>query len=82
MTLHFGPDGAALHARAALPLLDPPHALAASVPADRAGIRLHGLPTLSALLEHGPIAAIASAHLGVPAWPVRAVLFDKSPGNN
>jgi hypothetical protein len=82
MTLRFGTDGAARHAGAALPLLDPLHALAASVAPDRAGIRLHGQSALPALLEHGPIAAIAASCLGAPAWPVRAVLFDKSPGNN
>jgi hypothetical protein len=82
MTLIFDRHGAALHAGAALPLLDSFHALAASVPPDRAGVRLHGQPTLAGLLEHGPIAAIASSCLGAPARPVRAVLFDKSPGNN
>lgn len=82
MTLHFEPDGAARHEGAALPLLDSLHALAASVPPDRAGIRLHGQLALAALLEHGSIAAIASSCLCAPAWPVRAVLFDKSPGNN
>lgn len=82
MTLHFEPDGAALHAGAALPLLDTLRALADSVPPDRAGVRLHGHPALPPLIAHGPIAAIASSCLGAPAWPVRAVLFDKSPGNN
>ncbi|MGJ3628858.1 phytanoyl-CoA dioxygenase family protein [Sphingomonas sp. MMS24-JH45] len=52
------------------------------MPPDRAGIRLHGQPALAALLAHGPIASIASSCFGSPAWPVRAVLFDKSPDNN
>jgi hypothetical protein len=52
------------------------------MPLDRAGIRLHGHPDLAGLLEVGPVAAIATACLGAPARPVRAVLFDKSAGNN
>nr|WP_245858281.1 phytanoyl-CoA dioxygenase family protein [Sphingomonas guangdongensis] len=46
------------------------------------GVRLHGNPALTALLEAGVTARIASVHLRAPARPVRAVLFDKTPGLN
>lgn len=51
-----------------------------AAPPERAGVRLHGIPGLAALLS--PIGALAAAHLGAAPRPVRAVLFDKTPGTN
>ena len=55
----------------------------AELPSDQAGIRIHGIaplrPYLSAL---GPIGAVAASLLGEPCLPVRAILFDKTPGAN
>ncbi|HEV2816053.1 MAG TPA: phytanoyl-CoA dioxygenase family protein [Allosphingosinicella sp.] len=47
---------------------------------DRPGTRLEPLPGLAALVR--PATAIAAAILGPEARPVRALLFDKSPGRN
>lgn len=77
MALSLNEDGAAHLAGAAAPFLDALLALAASQPSGRAGIRLHGVPGLAALL--------APEALGAPVpgmRPVRAILFDKSPGAN
>jgi hypothetical protein len=75
-------DGATRHPTAATDLLPALHRLAADLPQDRAGLRLHGHPALPALLATGPIHAIAAHHLGAAARPVRAVLFDKTPSTN
>ncbi len=71
-------DGFALHAGAALPLLSELHALADDVPPHRGGTRLHGQPTLTHLIHHGAIAAVAACYLGDGARPVRAIMFDKT----
>jgi Phytanoyl-CoA dioxygenase (PhyH) len=58
-------------------------ALVAELPPDRPGLRLYGLPQLRALLGPGSSPqAIASSLLGALAFPVRAILFDKSATNN
>lgn len=75
-------DGTAHHPVAAAGLLPALHQLAADLPQERAGLRLHGHPALPALLATGPIHAIAAQHLGPTAQPVRAVLFDKTPAIN
>nr|WP_184203224.1 phytanoyl-CoA dioxygenase family protein [Polymorphobacter multimanifer] len=55
----------------------------ANLPADHAGIRIRGVPTLSPFLgSHGSIGAIAAYTLGPMSRPVRAVLFDKTAGTN
>lgn len=81
-TLDWSRDGAAHHPAAADPLLDTLHHLAADLPQDRVGIRLHGHPALVPILTTGPIHVIAAAHLGPTARPVRAILFDKTPATN
>ena len=54
-----------------------------SISADVAGVRLAGLPELDKLLgANGVIGEIASRLMRQPAKPVRAVMFDKSHGNN
>lgn len=53
------------------------------LPADLAGVRLSGDHGLTDLLSAGGvIGSIGTQILGLPAWPVRAVLFDKSEMNN
>lgn len=57
--------------------------IAAALPVDRAGIRLHGLSGLAALLVPSAEAgAVAVTVLGPRARPVRAILFDKHDGAN
>lgn len=82
-SLDFERDGAALYQGAALSILSDLDALAASVPGDRAGVRLHGLPRLQTLLApDSAIQSIASRLIGRPTFAVRAILFDKTPGTN
>jgi Phytanoyl-CoA dioxygenase (PhyH) len=53
------------------------------LPADRAGVRLHGISALGAyLMTDGAVGAIATKVLGELAQPVRAVLFDKTARAN
>lgn len=74
----------ALHIKGALsPGLDILETVLEELPTDKAGVRLHGIPSLSPLLTgDGCIGAIAAAALGCRAKPVRAILFNKSPGRN
>ena len=81
--LSFDEHGAARHDRAALSVLDDFEAVLADAPRDRAGVRLHDVPGLAALLAPDtPVGRIATARLGPDARPVRAVLFDKTPRAN
>lgn len=73
-------DGAAFYPDAALSILPHLDALAASYPERHAGIRLHGHPALAAVLPS--LTRIAGHYIGPEARPVRAILFDKSPGTN
>lgn len=73
-------DGAALHAGAALSVCADIAAALATLPRDRAGVRLAGVPGLAALIA--PATAIATARLGAGARPVRAILFDKTAQAN
>ena len=69
--------GAALAYRAHL--LD----ILAGLPAEQAGVRIHGLPGLGPWLAPiGPIGALAGHALGTEVWPVRAILFDKTASTN
>lgn len=55
----------------------------AALPADRAGIRLHGVERLTELLSpSAEIGAVATAMLGEGARAVRVILFDKSADAN
>jgi hypothetical protein len=77
LALSLNEDGAAHLAGAAAPFLGALLALAESQPADRAGLRLHGIPGLAQLLGPDALGVL------VPGMrPVRAILFDKSPGAN
>jgi len=75
--------GAALYPGAALSILDDLEAAFAGLPADQAGLRLHGIPGLAALLDVvGSIGRIAADRQGSASRPVRAILFDKSAATN
>jgi hypothetical protein len=81
--LSFEQHGAARHDRAALSLCGAIEDVLAGVAAGRAGTRLYGQAGLAALLTgNGSVGGIACDRLGVGARPVRAILFDKSPGMN
>jgi hypothetical protein len=81
--LTFAADGAELHAGAAASLLPDLEAALVGLPDEQAGIRLHGIPALAALLRpHRPIGALAAQTLGAEARPVRALLFDKTAATN
>ena len=55
----------------------------ADLPAERAGIRLHGITALRPLLvPTGPVGVVATCALGQSCQPVRAILFDKTPASN
>src|ERR1700676_4485682 len=80
----FTRDGAQLH-QAVLDdtALDCLKAALASLPSDRAGVRLKGISALDPYLAiSGEVGAIAANVLGIRAKPVRAVLFDKTAHAN
>lgn len=56
--------------------------MAETLPADRAGLRLHGIAGLAELLAPEALGAAAVGKLGPAARPVRAILFDKSAATN
>ena len=81
--LCFDRDGAILHAGAAVPALAALEAAMSGIVAHRAGVRLYGVANLAGLLTaDSPLGAPAALRLGPAAKPVRAVLFDKTPGVN
>ncbi|WP_010542753.1 phytanoyl-CoA dioxygenase family protein [Sphingomonas elodea] len=82
MTLDLERDGAAHLAGAAAPFLDRLRALVAALPADKAGLRLHGVEGLAELLAADALGAAPAERLGPAARPVRAILFDKSAATN
>ena len=75
--------GAALYKGAASSILAQLEAVQANLPADHAGLRLHGVQGLAALLDAtGPIGSLAAHRQGPVSRPVRAILFDKSTATN
>lgn len=71
------------HPDAAASVLSALRSILATIPIERAGVRLHGVSGLRPLLDSdGAIGAIAASHLGRAARPVRALLFDKSDASN
>ncbi len=83
MTPDLARDGAVRLPGGAGAVLEALRDALAGLPADRAGLRLHGRPALSTLLAaDGAIGAVAAARLGAAARPVRALLFDKSAATN
>lgn len=76
-------DGAVRADHAALSVVDRLTTILAPFAADAPGIRLHGVPGLSDLLDAtGPIGAIAAGYARGPMMPVRALLFDKTRRTN
>lgn len=81
--LAFERDGAVRLRAAALSVLPDLDRLVDALPAGQAGLRLHDTAGLARLLDPGSvIGAVAGGVLGAAACPVRAILFDKSPGTN
>ncbi|UYY57540.1 hypothetical protein [Sphingomonas sp. S2-65] len=80
--LRMAANGAELHrgaARAQIPAIE---ALLGYLPQDRAGVRICDSAALATLALDGGIGAVARRHLGPPARPVRAILFDKNADVN
>ena len=76
-------QGAQLFRAAALPHLDRLMAILSALAAERAGVRISGLPGLEPYIAPtGPIGALASSSIGVNGKAVRAILFDKSAATN
>ena len=76
-------DGAQLYSAALVQVLPVIERALADVPAGQAGVRLRGVSVLNPLLvSSGPLGALITPILGLTCRPVRAILFDKSVGNN
>ena len=81
--LTFERDGAERFPLAAMEVLEKIEAIASGLAPDRAGIRLHGIAELPALLAPGTaIGDVAARAIGSAARPVRAMLFDKTATAN
>lgn len=82
-TLTLADDGAQVFRAEALPYLGDLMAILARLPKDRAGVRLGAMPDLNPhLASTSPVGALASRLLERDGQAVRAILFDKSEGNN
>lgn len=82
-TLTLARDGAEHLPGAARTVQRELEAALADLPPDRPGLRLRDIPELRKLLDaNGPIGRIAASRIDADARPVRAVLFDKTPGTN
>ena len=80
--LNFARDGAERFAAAASACLAEIEAVLSHCDPDKAGIRLHGIDGLQAMLAPGgPIGGLAARAIGA-ARPVRAILFDKTATAN
>ena len=72
-------DGAQLFEGALKPCMAELEAALSGLPANEAGVRIHGVKALYPLLaSNGCIGAVASETLGEGARPVRAILFNKT----
>jgi len=81
--LTFEHDGAERFPLAAARILPHIEAIASRLEPDQAGIRLHGIDPLPALLAPGgAIGDVAVGAIGPAARPVRAILFDKTATAN
>lgn len=82
--LTFSKDGAALHTQALSKAeLGALEVALATLPADRAGVRLQRHPPLRAwLAPEGALGRIAERAPEAPCRPVRAILFDKTETTN
>lgn len=76
-------DGAEHFSGVALPMLADIRAALHELPAQRAGVRIHGIRALRPILNaEGPIGSLAAAFLGQRCRPVRAIQFDKTAEAN
>lgn len=87
MPLAFGKDGAELFSGAVASQLPELQAALHDFSQDRPGVRIAGSGSGSGSLRElltidGPVGAIAAHAIGRCSRPVRAVLFDKTPGTN
>jgi hypothetical protein len=82
--LTFSDDGAKLfRAELTRDHLNLVEAALANLPQDQAGIRLRGVKALTPFLASaGHMGCCAASVLGADCRPVRAILFDKTPGTN
>lgn len=81
--LTFEANGAQRFRGVLKPCMGALEAALSALPADGAGLRIHGLDALAPLLEpEGCIGAVAASVLGPAAPPVRAILFNKTPATN
>jgi ectoine hydroxylase-related dioxygenase (phytanoyl-CoA dioxygenase family) len=80
----FSRDGAQLFRAALAPdQLSLLETVLSHLPPDQAGLRLRGVEGLAPFLDSiGPIGRCAASVLGGECRPVRAILFDKTPGTN
>ena len=75
--------GAALYRGAASSILAALETMVGGLPANQAGLRLHGITGLEQLLGlSGPLGRLAAKRQGPGTRPVRAILFDKSVTTN
>lgn len=81
--LSFDRDGAERFGAAAAGSLAEIETILSGVSPDRAGVRLHGIDGLHAMLGPGSaVGDIAVGAIGADAHPVRAILFDKTATAN
>ncbi|WP_077148775.1 phytanoyl-CoA dioxygenase family protein [Sphingopyxis sp. KK2] len=81
--LSLAKDGAQHVPAAVLPLIDEIKDALRGLPAGQAGVRIHGIEALRPMLHAaGAIGSVAAGYLGPQCRPVRAILFDKTPGTN
>ena len=81
--LTFELDGAERVPLAAAEMLPDIEAITSRLEPDQAGIRLHGIDGLPALLAPGgAIGSVAAGAIGAATRPVRAILFDKTATAN
>lgn len=79
----FARDGTTLLSGALLPCLSELYVALKGLADDGAGLRLHGVEGLSAVLgTNGCIGTVAKRFLGLSAKPVRAILFNKTASTN
>ena len=83
-TLDLGRDGAQLFAAAlGLGELNALREVLSGQPANQAGVRLYGLTQLRRFVDaDAPLGALAAKMMAGTPRPVRAILFDKTPGTN
>jgi len=81
--LTLAKDGAEHFHAAALAALSEIRAALQGLPAQQAGVRIHGIKPLTPILAaDGSIGSLASGFLGSGCRPVRAILFDKNAKTN